>query len=146
MAGAGGAARAAAFALAGAGCKVAITARRREQAASLAEQVRGEVVDRRGLVEEAFDVIVNTTPLGLAPDIEGCFFQPEQLNAPLIFETIYNPLETRLVKMARRRGLQVVLGLEMFLEQAASQFKLWTGRQAPLDVMEKAARAALLAK
>ena len=100
-------------------------------------------MEHNGLIEEAFDVILHATPLGQAPDKEGCFFQPDQLNAPLIFETIYNPLETRLVKMARRRGLQVILGLEMFLEQAAAQFKLWTGRPAPLAVMEKAARAAL---
>lgn len=144
IAGAGGVARAAAFALADAGSRVVLVSRRPEQAAALAEEVGGETGPREHLSRERFDVIINATPLGMAPEVKGCFFSAAELNAPLVFETVYNPMETRLVRMARRRRLQVVLGLEMFLEQAAEQFELWTGKQAPRAVMEQAGRSALL--
>jgi len=95
------------------------------------------------LSDERFDIIVHATPLGMTPDVDSCFFSVGELNAPLVFETVYTPIETRLVKMARRKRLHVIVGLEMFLEQAAGQFELWTGREAPRAVMEQAAREAL---
>ena len=143
IAGAGGVARAAAFALSQAGARVVVVSRRPEQASALAEAVGGEALEPGDLSDESFDVIVHATPLGMAPDVESCFFSPGELNAPIVFETVYNPIETRLVKLARRRRLQVIVGLEMFLEQAAGQFKLWTGKEAPRAVMEQAARNAL---
>ncbi len=143
IAGAGGVARAAAFALARAGARVFVVSRRPEQAAALAEAVGGETLDRNELSDERFDIIVHATPLGMAPDVDSCFFSVGELNAPLLFETVYTPIETRLVKMARRKRLHVIVGLEMFLEQAAGQFELWTGKEAPRAVMEQAAREAL---
>lgn len=145
VAGAGGVARAAVIALAEAGAKVFVTARRLPQAAELASLVRGKVLEPARLQHEQFDVIVHATPLGMTPNVEECFFTPEQLNAPLLLETVYTPMETMLVRMARDRHMEVVLGLEMFLEQAAGQFRLWTGRKAPREVMEQAARATLFA-
>ncbi len=143
VAGAGGAARAAAFALARRQARVVVVSRRPEQAAALAEQVGGEVIERNSLSGERFDAIVHATPLGMFPDVESCFFSPGELNAPLLFETVYNPRETELVRMARRRRIQVISGLEMFLEQAAGQFELWTGSKAPRATMERAAVEAL---
>jgi 3-dehydroquinate dehydratase/shikimate dehydrogenase len=143
IAGTGGAARAAAFALARAHARVVIVGRRLEQATALAELVNGECIERNLLSGEQFDAIVHATPLGLAPDIESCFFSPGELNAPWLLETVYTPAETKLVRMARHRGIKVILGLEMFLEQAARQFELWTGKPAPRAVMERAARQAL---
>lgn len=145
VAGAGGVARAAALALADAGASVTIVARRSKQAADLAEAAGGRVLDLDGLNGQKFDIIVHATSLGMSPNTEECFFTPQQLNARLLFETVYTPLETRLVKLARGRRIKVILGLEMFIEQATAQFRLWTGRNPPRAVMEQAARAALFA-
>lgn len=139
VAGAGGAARAVAFGLARRKARVIVVGRRPEQAKALAEQVGGESIERNLLSGEEFDAIVHATPLGMYPDTESCFFGPGELNAPLLFETVYNPQETTLVQMARKRRMKVILGLEMFLEQAARQFDLWTGRKAPRAVMARAA-------
>ncbi len=143
VAGTGGAARAAVFALARAGARVVVIGRRPEQAAALAELVSGEFLERNALSEEKFDAIVHATPLGMTPDVGSCFFSPGELNAPLLFETVYTPAETRLMEIARHRGMKVIAGLEMFLEQAVRQFELWTGRKAPRAAMERAARTAL---
>lgn len=145
VAGAGGVARAAALALADAGADVTVVARRSKQAADLAQQAGGNTLDLADLKRQKFDIIVHATPLGMSPNVEECFFTPQQLNARLLFETVYTPLETRLVKLARGRRIKVILGLEMFIDQAAAQFRLWTGRNPPHAVMEQAARAALFA-
>jgi len=143
VAGAGGAARAAAIALADAGAKVTVVARRFKQAAELAALSGGQALDLADLDSQAFDIIVHATPLGMTPNVDECFFTPEQLKGRLLFETVYTPMETRLVRLAKSRRMKVILGLEMFLEQAAAQFRLWTGRNAPRAVMEQALRAAL---
>jgi len=143
VAGTGGAARGAAFALARAGARVAVVGRRPEQAAALADLVGGEHIEHNDLSDQRFDAIVHATPLGMAPDAGSCFFSPGELNAPLLFETVYTPAETKLMRMARRRGMKVIPGLEMFLEQAVLQFELWTGRRAPRAAMERAAKKAL---
>ena len=146
VAGAGGAARAAAFALARRQARVLVVARRPEQAAELAQQVDAEVVERNALSTERFDAIIHATPLGMHPDTEACFFSPGELNARVVFDTVYNPLETKLVRMARKRLIQIITGLEMFLEQAARQFELWRGEKAPRSVMQRAAFCALRGK
>lgn len=143
VAGTGGAARAAAFALAREKARVVVTGRRPEQAVALAEAVGGEVIERHSLSGDFFDAIVHATPLGMYPDTESCFFSPGELNAPLLLETVYNPMETALLRLARKRRMQVIPGLEMFLEQAVRQFELWTGEKAPPAIMEKAAVEAL---
>lgn len=145
VAGAGGVARAAALALADAGADVTVVARRARQAADLAQQAGGSALDLADLNRQKFDIIVHATPLGMSPNTEESFFTLQQLNARLLFETVYTPLETRLVRLARARRIKVILGLEMFIDQAAAQFRLWTGRNPPRAVMEQAARAALFA-
>jgi len=143
VAGGGGAARAAAFAVARRGARVFVVSRRMEQATELADQVGGEAVEREALSSAAFDAIIHATPLGMHPDTRSCFFSPGELNAPLLFETVYTPMETALVRMARSRGMKVILGLEMFIEQASRQFELWTSARAPRRIMERAAARAL---
>ena len=61
----------------------------------------------------------------------------------MVFDLVYNPLETLLIRKAKAQGAEVIPGLEMFLEQAAQQFEIWTGESAPRSVMEKAALEAL---
>ena len=143
VAGAGGVARAAVFALARRRARVVVVARRPEPAAALAQQVGGEVVERNALFSERFDAIIHATSLGMHPDNDACFFTPAELNAPVVFDTVYNPLETKLLRMARQRRIQVIAGLEMFLEQAARQFELWRGEKASRSVMQRAAFGAL---
>ena len=88
-----------------------------------------------------FDVLIHATPLGMFPRPEPCFF-PDRIPAKLVFDLVYNPLETLLAR-GRNQDATVISGLEMFLEQAARQFEIWTGDNAPRAVMEKAALEAL---
>jgi len=78
------------------------------------------------------------------PHTEGCFFSGA-IPADLVFDMVYNPMETTLIRRAVAQGLTVIHGLEMFLEQSARQFEIWTGATAPRAVMEKAAKEALAA-
>jgi 3-dehydroquinate dehydratase/shikimate dehydrogenase len=76
------------------------------------------------------------------PDVESCFFE-DDIPGDLVFDMVYNPLETTLLKRAREQSREVVPGIEMFLEQAAAQFELFTGESAPKPAMHKAALEAL---
>jgi 3-dehydroquinate dehydratase/shikimate dehydrogenase len=142
IAGAGGAARAAAFALADKGAKVVISARDQAKAAALAKAAGAKVAAWEGLASESFDALINATPVGMHPNVNENLF-PDKIPASLVFDMVYNPLETALLRHARQQGLQVIQGLEMFLEQAAAQFEIWTGMKAPRMAMETAAREAL---
>jgi len=141
--GAGGAARAVAFALAEAGAVVCVCARRAKRAAALAKAVHGQVIDRPQLRSEFFDAIVNATPVGMYPRLQDSPLEARDLNCRLVFDTIYRPRETRLLRLAASRGIQTVSGLEMFIAQGTAQWKIWTGQRAPADIMRKAALNAL---
>ena len=144
VAGAGGAARAAVSLLTQAGCRVSIVNRTVAHAEALAAESGAEGVSRAALVRSQWDAIIHTTPLGMTPDVTTCFFKPAELNTRILFETVYTPATTRLMRMAQRRGgIEVISGVEMFLTQAVEQFRLWTGKKAPEKVMEDALRAAL---
>ncbi|MGH9898021.1 MAG: shikimate dehydrogenase family protein, partial [Pyrinomonadaceae bacterium] len=94
---------------------------------------------------DEFEVVVNTTPLGTKGHMEDQSpATTEQLQrVRIVYDFVYNPIETRLIKNAREAGCQTLGGLEMLVEQAAAQFQLWTGQSAPLRVMDAAARSAL---
>jgi 3-dehydroquinate dehydratase / shikimate dehydrogenase len=87
-------------------------------------------------------VLVHATPLGMTPKVDQCFFT-RRIPAKLVFDMVYNPLETMLLRQAKAQGAEVITGLEMFLEQASRQFEIFTGETAPRAVMEKAAIEAL---
>lgn len=142
VAGNGGAARGAAFALVDAGASVSIAGRNPDRVRALARQTGAEAVMEEQLATRRFDVVVHATPLGMYPNIDGCFFADE-IPADVVFDMVYNPLETKLIQHAREQGKEVIPGLEMFLTQAAQQFQLWTGESAPRAVMEKAVLEAL---
>jgi 3-dehydroquinate dehydratase/shikimate dehydrogenase len=76
------------------------------------------------------------------PQVDECFFDGS-IPADVVFDMVYNPMETLLVKRAREQGKTVVPGLDMFIEQAVRQFEIWTGESAPRPAMEKAAAEAL---
>jgi 3-dehydroquinate dehydratase / shikimate dehydrogenase len=141
--GAGGAARAVAFALARGGARVSVCARRMDRARALARAVSGEAVERRRLRKEFFDAIVNATPVGMHPQESRSPLQANELNCRLVFDLVYRPLETRLLHLARRRGIETVSGLEMFVAQGTAQWEIWTGERAPEAVMRRAVLEAL---
>jgi len=142
VAGNGGAARGAAYGLVESGAKVFIVGRNPDRVRSLAKACGAEPLLREQAEAREFDALVHATPLGMHPHPNECFFQ-NSIPAGLVFDMVYNPLETELMKRAAKQGCQVIHGLQMFLEQAAQQFEIWTGVTAPRSVMEKAAIEAL---
>jgi 3-dehydroquinate dehydratase/shikimate dehydrogenase len=142
LVGAGGAARAAVFALADAGAQVSILARRAERARALAREAGAAAVTRGELRRRSFDLIVNATPLGMAPDRRSPL-RSNELNAPVVFDMVYRPLRTPLLRLAAERGLRTISGVEMLVAQGVAQWELWTGRAAPARLMRRATLAAL---
>jgi 3-dehydroquinate dehydratase/shikimate dehydrogenase len=140
--GAGGAARAVAFALAQAGATVCVCARRVAPAQQLARAVRGQAVSRRELRREFFDAIVNATPVGMHPSAARSPLEASELNCRLVFDLVYRPRVTKLLYLAARRGIETVSGLEMFIAQGSAQWEIWTGERAPEGVMRRAVLAA----
>jgi 3-dehydroquinate dehydratase / shikimate dehydrogenase len=142
LVGAGGAARAAGFALADSGALVSIYARRESRARELARAVGGKALSRPEIPRREFDLIVNATPVGMAPGRRSPLAARE-MNAAVVFDMVYRPLETPLLRQAARKGCQTISGIEMLVAQGAEQWKLWTGRPAPTSRMRRAARKAL---
>ncbi len=132
--GAGGAARAGAFGLKAKGAEVFITNRTAERGQALARQAKTKYLKRADVAKQQFDVIVNATPVGMNGNKESPLDEKE-LNTKYVFDLVYTPAETPLVKMARAKGLQVIPGLEMFVQQGARQFEIWTGKPAPIAEM-----------
>ncbi len=133
--GAGGAARAAVFGLVAKGAEVFVANRTHEKAVALARQAKAKALKYELLARSRFDVLINATPCGMAGSKQPLPIAENELNAGLvpglIFDMVYNPLETPLLKLARQRGIPVVTGLEMFVQQGARQFEIWTGKPAP---------------
>jgi 3-dehydroquinate dehydratase/shikimate dehydrogenase len=138
----GGAARGAAFALSDAGARITLTGRNPDRVRALAKVCAAESLAKEQLAGHNFDAIVHATPLGMFPHVDECFFNGS-IPADIVFDMVYNPLETTLLRRAREQGKTAIAGLEMFLEQAAGQFEIWTGDTAPRSVMQKAAVEAL---
>jgi 3-dehydroquinate dehydratase/shikimate dehydrogenase len=142
VAGNGGAARGAAFTLTDAGARVSIVGRNPDRVRALAKACGAEALLREQAEARHYDALVHATPLGMHPNAGECFF-PGRIPADIVFDMVYNPIETLLVERARAQGCGVICGTEMFLEQAARQFETWTGETAPRAVMAKAALEAL---
>ena len=135
--GAGGAARAAAFGLAEQGAEVFIVNRTHENAVKLARAAGATALRHERLRGMRFDALVNSTPCGMAGGKEPLPLAAEELNADLVFDLVYNPMETPLLKLARSRGIAVITGAEMFVQQGARQFEIWTGKTAPETEMRR---------
>jgi shikimate dehydrogenase len=138
--GAGGSARSVVYALANDGWNVTIAARRMEQAQGLASWFSNYAIRTVHYSEiplSTFQLLVNTTPVGMTPDTDHSPL-PENLNLPrdiIIYDLVYNPRETKLIKEARALGVQATTGLGMLIEQAALSFEIWTGHEAPREAM-----------
>jgi 3-dehydroquinate dehydratase / shikimate dehydrogenase len=135
--GAGGAARAAVFGLVEQGAEVFIVNRTHETAVALARKAKAKALKHELFAKQKFQVLINTTPCGMAGNKQSMPIAENELNADLVFDMVYNPLETPLLKLARKRGIPVVTGLEMFVQQGARQFEIWTGKAAPESEMSR---------
>jgi 3-dehydroquinate dehydratase / shikimate dehydrogenase len=142
LAGNGGAARSAAYALTAAGASLSIVGRNPDRVRALAKACGATPVSREQAEASMFDAVVHATPVGMYPHVDECFFQ-DRIPAEVVFDMVYNPQETVLLRRAREQGKMVIEGLQMFIEQACRQFELWTGENAPRLVMERAAIEAL---
>lgn len=137
--GAGGSARAVVYALLHDGWNVTIAARRIEQAQQLAQSFPNYQlpITTFNFQLSTFNLMVNTTPLGMIPDTETSPL-PENLSLPsnaFVYDLVYNPSETKLVRDARAHGLHAATGLGMLIEQASLAFEIWTGHNPPRDVL-----------
>jgi 3-dehydroquinate dehydratase/shikimate dehydrogenase len=133
--GAGGAARAAVFGLVEKGAEVCILNRTPETAQKLARQAKAKTIRREQVAKTQFDIILNATPAGMTGHKLASILEPHELNARIVFDTVYNPLETPMIRMAREKGIPVITGVEMFVQQGARQFEIWTGKPAPEEEM-----------
>jgi len=144
--GAGGSARAAAFALTRAGAVVGICARREKTASALARAIGAEVVPRRALRTVFFDAILNSTPVGMHPHDGISPLAAGELNCRMVMDLIYRPQKTQLLKIAAKKGISTVSGVEMFLAQGIAQWEIWTEKRAPEALMRRAVLGALRAE
>jgi 3-dehydroquinate dehydratase / shikimate dehydrogenase len=144
--GAGGSARSAAFALARAGAAVFVCARRESAARALARTAGGEAIPRRALLAEHFDAILNATPVGMHPHDGVSPLAPCELHCRIVMDFIYRPLHTKLLRLAAKKRIATVSGVEMFLAQGLAQWELWTGRRPPEAAMRRAVLSALRAE
>ncbi len=142
--GAGGVAKAIAHGAHRRQARVLITNRTPERALHLAQAVGCQTVEWNARHGVKFDVLVNCTPVGMHPHVDSAPFEKEYLRARVVvFDTVYNPESTLLIKDARARGCPTVTGVDMFIRQAALQFKLFTQCDAPQGVMRDALKRAL---
>jgi 3-dehydroquinate dehydratase/shikimate dehydrogenase len=142
--GAGGVARAIAHALHRAGAGVTITNRTAEKAQKLAVEIGCRHVDWAARNSVVCDTVVNCTCVGMYPNVDESPVHHSFLKSGLfVFDTVYRPEQTLLVKEARLRGCHVLTGVDMFIRQAALQFQLFSGREAPLEFMQAIIRKAL---
>lgn len=144
--GAGGAARAAVFGLVDKGAEVFVVNRTHENAVALAKDAKARALRHDQLAKTEFDVIINSTPCGMAGSQQPLPIAENELNASLVFDMVYNPLETPLIKLAKSRGIPVITGLEMFVQQGVRQFEIWTGKPAPVQEMTSVVRRTLASK
>jgi len=138
--GAGGAARGAAYGVTSRGAKLSIYNRTIEKAEVLTKAFGGQAYSLKELEQvKDTDIIINTTSIGMQPNVGETPISKDYLSSnQIILDAVYTPAETRLLKEAQEKGATVIQGAEMFVEQAAAQFKLYTGHDAPIDAMRKA--------
>ena len=129
--GAGGAARAAVYGLVGAGAQVWVLNRTVDRAQMLVVEFGAHLQHRERLAQSHFDAIVHTTPYGMKGQAIDAPMTQAEMNCGVFFDTVYNPVETPLLREAEARGIETIPGVAMFVEQGVRQFELWTEQDAP---------------
>ena len=155
VAGAGGASRAISFYIAKYGAEaLTILNRNVEKAQNLAGdvmdsgligEVKSDSICKIGDYVDEADILVDTTPIGMHPHVsDAAIVEAGQMHEDLVvFDAVYNPNETVLIKEALKAGAKPVYGIKMLLYQGAESFEIWTGKKAPVDEMERALRQTL---
>jgi shikimate dehydrogenase len=137
--GAGGAARAIAFALRDKVAALTVANRSSDRGRALAQSLGCSFISLDELKRVQADLLIQTTPVGMVPGDRACPISEQILKEGMaVMDIIYNPLETKLLAMARSRGCVTITGLSMFIHQGAEQFRLWTGGEPPIQAMTKA--------
>jgi 3-dehydroquinate dehydratase/shikimate dehydrogenase len=140
MAGAGGVAHAIGHGIVKKEGNLTIVNRTREKGEKLAKELNAEFMDPNDIKWESVDIFINATSVGMMPDTENTSLEPKYLKRmkkAVVFDTIYNPLVTKLIHSAEKNNLMAISGIRMFIHQAEKQFELWTGKQAG-ETMENA--------
>jgi 3-dehydroquinate dehydratase/shikimate dehydrogenase len=142
--GAGGAAKAIAYGLKQMGAQVVIAGRTSQRAQQLADALKCKTVDWANRYSFQPDVLVNCTPVGMHPNVDATPYDKHHLRPSMVvFDTVYNPENTLLLKDARSQSCTVVTGVEMFVRQACLQFQQFTGQEAPSDLMREVLKRAI---
>jgi len=142
--GAGGAARAIGSLLREKGVSITVANRSSGRGEELARSLGCPYISFEKIGKRKTDILINTTPVGMYPQVDQCPVPEHVLEQGMVvMDIIYNPLETRLLRIARARGCTAISGIQMFLHQGAEQFRLWTGIDPPLEVMSHAVNEAL---
>jgi len=142
--GAGGAARAIGFAIKSEGGRVTVINRTLANGEKLAKDLGADFQPIAKLNQTACHILINTTPVGMFPDIDAMPIRKQDLDkAMVVMDVVYNPLKTRLLRAAENIGCQTIDGVSMFVYQGTFQLELWTGMKAPVEVMRKAVLNAL---
>jgi len=137
--GAGGAARAIVYGLKEKGALVYILNRTLEKAKNLAKEFKAKVLTFNQQKEVSnFDIIINATSVGMEPLVNETPINPSFLKKnQIVFDVVYNPKKTKLLKEAKKKGAKIIFGFEMLLYQGVAQFEIYTGKKAPIEVMRK---------
>jgi shikimate dehydrogenase len=145
--GAGGASRAITFGIIHQGGRVTLTDVDQARATALARDSGAEAIPLNAVADCPAAILVNATPVGMAPDLNGIAIQPDLLpHFRVVLDIVYQPVTTRLLREAEAQGCTTIEGLQMLIHQATAQFQLLTGLEAPADVMYRVAYRALEVK
>jgi shikimate dehydrogenase len=142
--GAGGAARAIGFGLVIAGGRVTILNRSRASGEQLASDLKTDFLPLNKWEPNCYDILINATPIGMYPEMNASPIPEKDLSKNLVvMDIVYNPLKTRLLREAEAKKCRTISGVSMFVFQGAYQFELWTGKRAPVELMEDTVLQAL---
>ncbi len=147
--GAGGAAKAISFYLDAEGAEITLANRTKERATQLVSNLRNANSISQGAELKDYiadsDILINTTSVGMHPKVDAALVTADLMHPELVvFDIVYNPMETKLLREAKKAGVKTIIdGVMMLVYQGAASFKIWTNREPPIEVMEKAVRAAL---
>lgn len=145
--GAGGAARAIGYILKENNVDLFIANRSGKRGEELSKALNSRFIVPEQLKDIEAHILINTTPVGMSPNTDACPVPEEALRKGMtVMDIIYNPCRTKLLQLATDKGCHVINGLGMFIYQGAEQFKLWTGQEAPVDVMRDVVEEALVQK
>lgn len=142
--GSGGVSRAIGYGLAQRQALITVCGRNHEACEALAKELNGKWIPWEDRHKIQPNILVNGTPIGMFPDMDSSPYKTASLTSnTLTFDTIYNPEQTLFIKGARSAGSPVITGLQMFVRQAAYQYRLFTGLVPPIDVMVKTLKKAI---